>query len=577
MKTTADITALHEEGTSKADPRSLPALALPERIPAEWAIVVVAFVLATAYLLLFRRIGLVPDEGTILQGAQRVLDGQVPYRDFFSLYTPGSFYFLALLFKIFGDSIIVARTVVTVYGGLFAVLTYLIARGVCGRWSALLTAYMVTVVVPAYGLFAVHNWDSTLWAYLALFCAVWFLRRPHWGWALGMGTCCSLTGLFEQSKGAGLLLGLAVGFAILWACRQIHLRRSQIIAALAGLVWPAAIAMAYLAAQHALPQVMKDMLHPLLHYSAVNRVPYGYMVWGDETRSMILSGSWLTTAFILYVVSPLFLLSALPIFGAGILVYSSVQTWKMRPAQAERWSYFVLVSACTTGLLLCVLVTRKDITHFVYIAPLLCLILSWFLDGSDIRLRTVDQVRPLVVAAVVLAFSLLGVSTLMKAHGSAARETRRGVLRVPPSETALDYLRMHTRPGEEIFIYPYYPTYYYLSATSNPTPYDFMQPGYNTPQQFQEALNIISVRRPRVVLLQSSSHGSSFYGVMLQTFPSTPIRVLVSRDPVADFIFREYRSCAILVPANFGGLAFMVRKESPCPAGSAREPAPTNR
>ena len=139
MKTTADVAPRRSESDPKADPNSLPALTLPERIPAEWAIVVVVFALATGYSLFFPRFGVVPDEGNILQGAQRVLDGQVPYRDFFSLFTPGSFYFHVLLFRIFGDSIVVARTAVSVYGGLFAALTYLIARRVCARWSALLT------------------------------------------------------------------------------------------------------------------------------------------------------------------------------------------------------------------------------------------------------------------------------------------------------------------------------------------------------------------------------------------------------------------------------------------------------
>src|ERR1700687_1152870 len=44
------------------------------------------------------------DEGMVLQGAQRVAEGQVLYRDFFSFYTPGSYYSTALLFKLFGSS-----------------------------------------------------------------------------------------------------------------------------------------------------------------------------------------------------------------------------------------------------------------------------------------------------------------------------------------------------------------------------------------------------------------------------------------------------------------------------------------
>jgi len=64
------------------------------------------FIFSFAYLCLFRRYtAMEPDEGIILEGAQRILRGQVLYRDFFSFYTPGSYYFLAGLFKLFGNSL----------------------------------------------------------------------------------------------------------------------------------------------------------------------------------------------------------------------------------------------------------------------------------------------------------------------------------------------------------------------------------------------------------------------------------------------------------------------------------------
>src|SRR5579864_8311548 len=71
---------------------------------------ILVFIVCFGYLCIpLRYSSLEPDEGIVLQGAERVLHGQVPYRDFFSFYTPGSFYFLALWFRIFGDSFIMAR------------------------------------------------------------------------------------------------------------------------------------------------------------------------------------------------------------------------------------------------------------------------------------------------------------------------------------------------------------------------------------------------------------------------------------------------------------------------------------
>jgi hypothetical protein len=49
------------------------------------------------------------DEGLIVFGAIRVMNGDVPYRDFYANYGPAQFYVLAGLFKVFGPSILISR------------------------------------------------------------------------------------------------------------------------------------------------------------------------------------------------------------------------------------------------------------------------------------------------------------------------------------------------------------------------------------------------------------------------------------------------------------------------------------
>src|SRR5207248_1868287 len=201
--------------TAKRDscPRAeLLGIFIPEGSRTERAVALTVFVTACAYLFVFRRYtAMEPDEGIVLQGAQRILGGEVLYRDFFSYFTPGSYYFLALLFKIFGSSFLVARTALVFYGGVYSAVAYLLARRLCSRASAIFVAALVTLTTLPYRFEVLHNWDSTLWACLALYSAVRLLETPRFTWAFVTGSLASLTCLFEQSKGAGLVLGLAVG------------------------------------------------------------------------------------------------------------------------------------------------------------------------------------------------------------------------------------------------------------------------------------------------------------------------------------------------------------------------------
>ena len=114
-----------------------------------------------------------------------------------------------------------ARTALVFFGGVYSAVTYLLARRVCSRASAIFVAALVTLTTPPYRFEVLHNWDSTLWACLAVYCAVRWLESPRWKWAFATGSFASLTCLFEQSKGAGLVLGLGAGLvAIAFLDRQ---------------------------------------------------------------------------------------------------------------------------------------------------------------------------------------------------------------------------------------------------------------------------------------------------------------------------------------------------------------------
>ena len=241
-------------------------LFIPEQLRSERWIALATLLISFLYLWLFRRYTWIdPDEGIILQGAQRILDGQVLYRDFFSFFTPGSYYLLAICFRVFGDSIIVAHTLLAIFGAACSPLTYLLARRVCSRSTSLLVTGLVLVTAFPMRFVSVHNWDSTFLACVALYGSLRLVetRNAWWGFATGSFVC--LTGLFEQSKGACLLLGIGAGLAIIAVLDRgpkILPKRNCIAAAL-GLAWPLIITIVYFASEGALSAMASSWLWPL--------------------------------------------------------------------------------------------------------------------------------------------------------------------------------------------------------------------------------------------------------------------------------------------------------------------------
>ena len=540
-------------------------LLLPEKLPLERWIALGVFTISLFYLCLFRRYTSIdPDEGIILQGAQRIVHRQVLYRDFFSFFTPGSYYLLALLFKVFGSSMLVARTALAAYGAFFSVFTYLLARRVCSRWVALAAAYLVTWTCLPWRFMILHNWDSTLWACATVYCAVWLLQAPRWGWALATGSFASLTVLFEQSKGAGLVLGLGLGLLllVLFARSTLRLSRRDWVTLGIGLAWPFALTIAYFAAHHALPAMLADWFWPLHNYSIVNSVPYGYQDWSDEARMRLYgSGSWLVRGIALFTVSPCFLLPVLPIIAIMLLIYWLLEVKRERLA-VDRAAYYILVCSSIVGLLFSVLISRADIIHFVHLTPLLYLVLAWVMDGTDVRGQLMRSIRPLVSLGILITFTTLGMAFLVRIRSAkTVIETRRGVVLAKSSDDILAYVQTQVPAGSRILVYPYLPLYYYLTATFNPTSFDYLQPGMHTHQQEQEVIHQVSADRTSVIVFQPSFNDS-----IAASWPKTSLASLAS-DPVADYILANYRPCRVLVSAFEWDwrFVFMVRKDLACP------------
>lgn len=132
-------------------------------------------------------------------GAERVLSGQVPYRDFWTVYAPGSFYLLAGLFAVFGHDNLVSTIASSLLSALVVGLSFRLIWKITGR-----PAYGVACATLLTTAFLANGYYDALYTYPpVMFCLM-----------LGYNF---LNSYLESGRRAFLIAaGLAVGVAIVF-------------------------------------------------------------------------------------------------------------------------------------------------------------------------------------------------------------------------------------------------------------------------------------------------------------------------------------------------------------------------
>jgi hypothetical protein len=500
------------------------------------------------------------DEGIIFQGAMRILRGDVLYRDFFSFYTPGSYYLYAALFRCFGATLQVARALLVVYAALFSFLTYMLARRACSRSASALAASLLALICLPSHFQNLHSWDSTAVALLSLYGAVWFLQTGATPWAFFSGLLAGATAMIEQTRGAGILLGLVIGAIALYCIDPIKWSPRRFAPAVLGGVTPLVAVVGYFAAQGALTPMLAAWFWPLHHYTTVNKLPYGYISWSKALVEVLQTSGTLERLILGVAAGAMVVVSLLPVLVLALAaaVGSKLLLGKLEATPLTR--FVILTGAILFGTLIMVFATgRPDFNRMTYLEPLFFFAIPLLLDERLVRLPSLSNIQPLLIVALLTSFTDCAV--VLASIGMRATHvvtTRRGLVKTNDPDQVLTYVQAHVPAGETVLFYPYAVMYSFLTATFSPTKYDFLQVGMHTPAQFEEARRQLEWARTPVVIFDLT-----FLAIVPETWPSTPAEVLAS-DPVGDFIFAHYQPCKILRSGR-RPFAYMVRKDLPCP------------
>jgi len=444
-------------------------------------------VLVSLYILPFMGLYLGgEDEGSLIYGAVRVLHGQVFARDFFEVIGPGTFYWLAAFFRLFGVTILATRICLFVTSLGTALSVYYLSRRVCRAYQALpcilLAALYCGGVWPAIS----HHMDSNLFALLAVACVSLWQDMRHDGLLLAAGAMVGLTTAFHQPK--GMLLFCAI-LAWLWIQERPSLESLPSLGLLAsGYLAVISAVLLYFWKKGALGSLIyANVVWPSRHYGATNSVPYAQNIflsyWVHWTKNE--SGFRWTFPMSVILIAPFLYVAALPLI---LLIIGAWSRWNA--ARSEIMLYWLCGGAIWLAE-----IHRKDIAHLVFGSMLLVILSVHYLTESRRQIAGL-ALQMLSISAVCLV--LFNLSCLfLAAHSVPTRVGSVRMLRYPP---ALSFLMEHVAVGEEIFVYPYAPQYYFLSSTTNPTPYSILVNNYNTPSQFRDVVRILDQHKVKYVI-----------------------------------------------------------------------------
>jgi hypothetical protein len=480
-----------------------------------WDLVAV-LVASGAYLAFFYRIPpSTTDEGMIAAGAERILRGQIPYRDFFSELGPGSYYLQAAIFHLFGISVSSFRFTAWAMGAVLSGLIYLLGKHIIRGPAAFVPPFIFTTTCYSYLFFVSHHWWANFFFLLELVCLVASVHILKEGGSLLQrtvlfcaGVLAAFTLLCMQPKGAWAII-TGVTFLILSEMLVANPTLSPALRAGFGkMLWflfGAGGALALVAGNFGFRDALGAWIFDNFTFLFTNYLPYenqpGVYSWARVIHDL----RWVARNLSFQNLSHVLGFYFFSVVGPAIGFMSAI--WRIKRYGAARLTHTRLLLLFLLGGIGSLIseLHEPNIIHLVWASPI---ILILFVDAANEAIRGKGAWRsPTIVAATLTIGLVIAVASRRVVQISGRRApvyTRRGTLFMDPGTEStyqewIDTIERDVPAGGETFIFPYDAQFYFLTATHNPSKYDVLISDFHSKRQFDEAISILDSRRPGFV------------------------------------------------------------------------------
>lgn len=446
------------------------------------------------------------DEGLILVNAERIRGGAVPYRDFWTLYSPGYFYVLAGWFTLVEPSILAARLFDTGLRFLLTLEVYLLARTLASPYAALVPYAFVTFWLGTIRFYCYPAFPAT-GAILLTALLFWrYLQSGRSPWLLVAGLALGGTALLRLDFGGYA----AIGFGAALIGHELRLAYDAGVTGWGGVgrlvraggllaVGALAVALpvyAMLAAAAGLDTLYEDLVRfPATTFRAFRHLPVPPLIADFGKITISQWNDWLR----LY----------LPLTIYFVALYGILrQLLKRRQPQADHRAEVAILLLALTGTGLGLVVKATSRYHELHALPTtICasIVATALLDWLPSRWRRSAPFRIALIGGVflfltnpyVMHFVSLAQNGAVSPWWCYSQDPRAGCVMLDRNQArTAEYIRSQTRPDEYVFvgntrhdqIFINDLMLYFLINRPIPTRYTELHPGLATTLPVQQTI-----------------------------------------------------------------------------------------
>ena len=452
------------------------------------------------------------DEGSLAYGAELVLGGHLPHRDFVSLQPPLSFYTTGVVFKIFGISLASLRVFGLGIYILITLLVYSVSRIWAGRVLSLAVATPAIVMgMPYFNFVPYAVWQGMA---AALISVLFYLRAMQGGWLQGLalpaGLATGTSVLLRQDQGFYLLVSLLIYTLALNLARKESV--SKMVLKRVFSLWIAGIVLViipwgvYWWLHGALPEMFQQLiLFPITTYTKTSSLPFP-----SFSPALTLSQNSIAGLYYFLPVTIIALATCL----LGRIVRSGFHL-------DEAGLVFILT---WVGLFYCQVLVRSDLYHLLITLPpfLVLMARGWQMFIKEVQVRCDRQgwswIKPIkpewlvsfAVWSVMIWFLWLNRNVFLPATFDAKQTValERAGVRVREAKQLKHFVQFVQRiaPADRsILCLPYEPMLYFLCERRNPTRWNYLWPGDQTPEEHQYLIRQAKTDPPAVIIITDES------------------------------------------------------------------------